>query len=67
MQPNEVMQLNKPVTLKDVAHGKLPLTVAFAEIARIDPRASATLYNTYTTTSGVNDNVGDDGVVGDKD
>jgi len=55
------------VILKDVVPGQFPITVAFAEIARIDPRAGATLYNTYTTTSGVNGNVGDDGVVGDKD
>lgn len=52
---------------KDVAEGKLPLIVAFAEEAKVEEMGSATPYNTFTTTCGTNDNVLDDSPSKDED
>jgi hypothetical protein len=53
--------------VKDVAEGKLPLIVAFAEEARIEEMGTGTPYNTFSTTCGVNDNVLDDSPSKDED
>ncbi len=45
--------------VKDVAAGELPLAVAFAQEASLEELVDGTPYNTYTTASGVNQNLDD--------
>lgn len=52
--------------VKDVAEGKLPLTVAFAEEAKVEEMGAGTRYSTYTTASGVQQ-ILDDAPIKDED